>query len=498
MKERLKSNKLLSPVITIVFLIVFVSILSLILHIFNVDGSITSIVNGKLETSIVVINNIFSKEGFIYILSNLTNNFNLLEQLVLIIISLFSISILDSSGILKHISTPLKRVKSKYITFLFVFISVISSIFLDYSYIILIPLVSVIYKYLNKNPILGIITVFVSITLGYCTGLIYNFDDYSLGMLTQAAAVIDVDSSYRYSLYSNLYIMLASTFLISFIITTLIEKYVVNKITVYEANIPEIKTSKKALSLSILFTLIILIIIVILILPNGILLDNTQDTYVAKLFSSNSPFNLSFMYIFLFICAISGLVYGFVSKNFEDNHEYSKGFTTEFNNVGYLLLLLFLYSILMSIIDWTNIGTVFISKFIYLLEVFDFTGVPLIVITFIFIILMSILVPSAMEKWTLISPILIPIFMRANITPEFTQFLFKVSDSVGKCLSPIFVFLIVSIGFITKYEKDKTSLFGTYKIMLPVILTIIVFWIVLLVIWYISGLPLGFGTFATM
>lgn len=499
MKDRLKSNKLLSPVITMLLIIIFISILSFIFEKVNLDGSITSIVNGKLETSMVVVKSILSKDGIIYMLSNLTNNFNILEQLALIIIGLFSVSILDASGILKHIFTPLKRVKTKFITFLVVFVGIISTVFLDYSYIILIPLISVMYKRLNRNPVLGIITIFIGITLGYGTGIIYNYNDYSFGMLTQLAATIEVDPSYTYNVFSNIYIKIVSTFLISFIMTFLIEKNVTKNMPVYEIEEDELKTSKKGLIISLISGMVIMLIVMSCALPNGFLLDNTQTSYVAKLFSNNAPFYLSFMYIFLFICSIVGLVYGYISKNFDNNHEYSAGFTKEFNNLGYLFILLFLSSVLISIINWTNIGTVFVGKIMYLLEVLDFTGIPLIITTFVLICIMSIFMPGSLEKWTLISPTLVPIFMRANITPDFTQFMFGIADSIGKCVTPLFVFFIITLGFIQKYNKEnRISLFNTFKYTLPIVGTVVIFWILILVLWYISGLPLGIGTYATM
>lgn len=499
MKDRLKSNKLFSPIITMLFLIIFVSILSFIFEKVNLDGSITSIVNGKLETSMVVVKSILSKDGIIYMLSNLTTNFNLLEQLALIIVGLFSVSILDASGILKHIFSPLRRIKTKFITFLVVFVGIISTVFLDYSYIILIPLVSIMYRHLNRNPILGIITIFIGITLGYGTGIIYNYNDYSFGMLTQLAATIDVDPNYKYSVFSNIYIKIVSTVLISFIMTFLIEKYITKKMLIYENEEEQFNTSKKGLIISIISGVVIIFIVMLFALPNGILLDNTQTSYIAKLFSNNAPFNLAFMYIFLFICAIVGLVYGFISKNFENNHEYSVGFTKEFNNLGYLFILLFLSSVLISIINWTNIGIVLVGKIMYFIEVLDFTGVPLIITTFILICIMSMFMPGSLEKWTLISPTLIPIFMRANITPDFTQFMFGIADSIGKCATPVFVYFIIALGFIQKNNKDnKLSLFDTLKYSLPIIFTMIVFWVLILLLWYISGLPLGIGTYATM
>ena len=495
-----KQPKLLSPVITMCILILIALITSSFLAVINFDGTQTTIENGMLETSIIVVKNIFSKEGLIYLFSNIITNFTLLEPFVLIILSLMTIGILKESGLLKHLFEPLKKLKPNVLTFIVVFISVISSIVGDYSYIILLPLVAILYQYVNKSPVLGIITVFLGITLGYGTGIFYNYNDYALGIFTEAAAVIDVDPSYKFNLYSNLYIMIVSSVIITFLITTLIEKFLSKKIATTVKYDDDIKTSNKALLFSIISLIICIIPIFIMIMPNGILLDNTQTKYVAKLFSANAPFNLSFMYLFLMVMAIVGLVYGFISKNFKNNHEFGWSFTKQFDNIGYLFVLMFLSSILIGIINWTNLGTVIANNLISIISLFDFTGIPLIVVSFIFIILMSILIPGSLEKWTLISPILVPLFMRGNLTPDFAQFVFKAADSVGKILTPLFVYFIIMLGFIQKYNKNenKVTLFNTVKLIWPIIITMIIFWLLILIIWYIAGLPLGIDTLATM
>ena len=495
-----KQPKLLSPVITMCILILIALITSSFLAVINFDGTQTTIENGMLETSIIVVKNIFSKEGLIYLFSNIITNFTLLEPFVLIILSLMAIGILKESGLLKHLFEPLKKLKPNVLTFIVVFISVISSIVGDYSYIILLPLVAVLYQYVNKSPVLGIITVFLGITLGYGTGIFYNYNDYALGVLTEAAAVIDVDPSYKFNLYSNLYIMIVSSVIITFLITTLIEKFLSKKIATTVKYDDDIKTSNKALLFSIISLIICIIPIFIMIMPNGILLDNTQTKYVAKLFSANAPFNLSFMYLFLMVMAIVGFIYGFISKNFKNNHEFGWSFTKQFDNIGYLFVLMFLSSILIGIINWTNLGTVIANNLISIISLFDFTGIPLIVVSFIFIILMSILIPGSLEKWALISPILVPLFMRGNLTPDFAQFVFKAADSVGKILTPLFVYFIIMLGFIQKYNKNenKVTLFNTVKLIWPIIITMIIFWLLILIIWYIAGLPLGIDTLATM
>lgn len=496
----MKKKKSLSPIITMILIIVFVVILSSVLALINFDGTGTTIANGILETSIVVVRSILSKEGLIYFFSNVITNFSLLEPFILLILSFIAIGIAKESGFLKHLFSPLKHLKFNVLTFIVIFISVISTIIGDYSYIILLPLSAILYQYNNKSPILGIVTVFLGITLGYGTGIFYNYNDYALGVLTQAAAVLDVDPSYKFNLYSNLYIMIVSTIAISFIITFLIDKYLSKKLVTNTKYEDELVTSKKAFIFSIIAFVILLVPIIIMLLPNGILLDNTQTHYVAKIFGTNAPFNLSFMFLFLVIMAIVGLVYGFISKNFKTNHDFGWSFTKELNNIGYLFVLMFLSSILISIINWTNLGTVIANNLIYIISLFDFTGIPLIVITFIFIILMSILMPGSLEKWALISPILVPLFMKGNLTPDFAQFVFKAADSVGKIITPLFIYFIVMLGLIQKYNKNenKVTLFNTIKLIWPIILSMIIFWLLILIIWYVAGLPLGIDTLVTM
>lgn len=500
MARKKKQKTLLSPIITMLILILGVSLVSFLLSLLNISANETIISNGALETTILSIKNIFSKEGIIYFFNNIITNFNILEPFVLLVISMMAISIAKSSGLLKHVFTPLKKTKSGVITFIVIFIGIISSMIGDYSYVILIPLVAVMYEYINKSPVLGIVTIFLGITLGYGTGFIHGYNDYALGMLTQSSAVIDVDATYRYSLNSDLYIMIASTLAITFLITMLVEKYLVNRITTSEDYTDELNTSKKALLISGIANLLILTLTVILILPNGILIDVTQNEYILKVFGPQSPFNNSFIFIFLIITAITSIIYGLISKNFQNNHEISWGFTKCFDNIGYIFIMLFLGSILLSIINWTNLGTFISVKLLDLIDLLGFSGIPLIIVSFICIILMSILMPGSLEKWYLISPILVPLFMRGNLTPDFAQFVFKAADSVGKVLTPTFIYFILMVGFIQKYnvKENKVTLFNTMKLIWPIIIAMVIFWLLILIIWYIAGLPLGLESLTTM
>ena len=193
-----RNRKLMGPVITIIVLILGIVIVSSIASIIGVQGEITKITNGSLETSNITVKTIFSSEGLKYFFGSPLETFRTFQPLVLLIISLMAISIGKSSGLLKAVFIRFRNMKSWLVTFITLFLGIISSFFGEYSYIVLIPLVAVGYQYLNKNSLLGVLTAFIGITLGYGAGLVFNFDDYQLGLLTRNAATLSVDKDYLF------------------------------------------------------------------------------------------------------------------------------------------------------------------------------------------------------------------------------------------------------------------------------------------------------------
>ena len=66
-------------------LILVVAVLSLIFYLFKASGYKTE--GGTFETTLIVINNIFSSKGIKHILDSTLTNFQMLEPLILIILS---------------------------------------------------------------------------------------------------------------------------------------------------------------------------------------------------------------------------------------------------------------------------------------------------------------------------------------------------------------------------------------------------------------------------
>ena len=162
---------------------------------------------------------------------------------------------------------------------------------------------------------------------------------------------------------------------------------------------------------------------------------------------------------------------------------------------------MFFIAQLEGIIEWTNLGVVLSSRMIDFMSNLQLSGAFLIVIFFIIVVIMSILIPSTSGKWIIASPVVVPLFMRSNITPDFTQFIFQIADSVGKGLTPVFAYFIIMIGFMEKYvgeDDSSVTIIGTMKLILPIVLIVGLLWIIILALWYISGMPIGINGFSTL
>ena len=505
--KKIKHKNVRGPVSTILALIAAISVASLILSLLGFQGSKTYIGNETLETSLVTVKNIISIDGITYIIGNVVTNFINFKPLAILVISLVGVGILEKSGLLNAMFHKLKNVKFEIVIFFTLFLGIISSFIGEYSYMFLLPFVALMYRYLNRNPVLGILTVFIGITLGYGTGIIFNYDDYKLGMLTQKAATLDVDANYEFHLFSNIYIMIFLTFLLTFIGTIVIKRFLFTKFPKkYIHEEEELAVSKKGFILSSIVTFICIIFIVYMLLDidlpgAGMLLDSKSGSYMEKLFGTNSPFREGIVFIITFVMMISGFIYGKISGNIKNSHEYSLGLSKNFENLGLVFVLMFFTSIMISILDWTNMGVVISSNLVDFLSSVSLSGLPLIIIFMIIVIIMSILIPETLTKWELLSPTVVPLFMRANITPDFTQFIFKVADGIGKSLTPFFIYFIIMIAFLEKYKKDEKqqiSVFGTLKLTLPVILMLSLVLILFVVLWYVIGIPIGIGTTSTI
>ena len=122
----------------------------------------------------------------------------------------------------------------------------------------------------------------------------------------------------------------------------------------------------------------------------------------------------------------------------------------------------------------------------------DIGLIPLMILFILLSAAINMLMGSASAKWAILAPIFIPMFMIMGYSPELSQVVYRIGDSVTNIISPMMSFYALIIAFVQKYDP-KAGIGTIIATMLPYTLVFLVVWILLLVVWLLIGLPLGPG-----
>ena len=231
------------------------------------------------------------------------------------------------------------------------------------------------------------------------------------------------------------------------------------------------------------------------------LLDMTEKTYLKQLFGDNSYFQDGFTYLVSLVFILSGVAYGIGSKSIKNDKDIIENASKKFANLGSMFFLIFAVSQFIAIFRKSNIGMIVTAWLAKLLEMLSLSGIPLIVVTLIIIAVANFFLTSSASKWMIFSPVVVPMFMQANISPQFAQLVMRVADSMTKGYTPLLASFVIYIGYLNIYNlhKDKPyTIRKALQMVNPYFLLISAAWILIVVGWYIIGLPIGPGEFPTL
>ena len=494
-------KKNIHPVMGFLILAFITIILSAVLNILDITTTEYKINSTTLEysTETLKINNLLSFNGAKYIFSETVSNFVNFTPFSTFIIILISFGVMEKSGFLESAITFItKMMKKNTVTFLIVFLSVIGSILGDISFVILLPLSALIFKYGRRNPLIGIIASYAGLTCGQGLSIIFTSVDSSLLSVSLTAARV-IDPAYRMASISGLFIMLVASVIMSFIITRITEKNVSPLFASKEKNEEEEKILTRKEIRGLLFAvfagLIYIIIFIYNIIPSlpfgGNLLDNSQVLYVDKLFSYNSFFSKGFVFIVAIFFITLGLFYGIGSHKFKNELDFVDSLGYSLDNVGNTIVLIFMASFFISVFKYSNLGSVITASLANILRLVKLQGIPLILALVIITAISTLVFPASVSKWYIISPIAIPIFLNAGITPEFTQVIFRFSECITFGLTPVMAYFVIYLAILNKNSDETIGIYNAIRYIFPYIGWTAIILISLLIIWYISGIPIG-------
>ena len=525
-KIRLRRYKF-HPVTTFILLTILVMIVSSILSRFNVQVTYSTIDStGELEKAVVPVKGLFNSTGFKYLVSNVAKNFGNFVPLSSLLIALIGLSAAKASGLIDvFIKRIASKLKSYYLTFIIIFVATISSTINDVGYVILIPLATLLFEANGRNPLLGITAAFCGVAFGYDATLFAGATEIALVPITETAARV-VDPNFHVSMLSNLYAIIFASIVLSIVGTLVIEKFVAKKIGRYKSledikdETKEIKLEnveeeeqkrlekefreKKGLKYALIATIVVVLGIAYMIIPklplSGLLLDDTKKAYIDQLFGENSYFQSGFTFIVSAYFFIVGIAYGIGAKSLKNDKDLIEKATDYLKNTGYLVLLVFAASQFIAIFKESCIGDFVVGSLSNVLIDLKFTGIPLVVTVLVFVFISGLFLTTQTSKWTILSPVVVPLLMRANLSPQFAQLIFRAGDSMSKGFTPLLAYFVIFLAYLNVYntENESISIRKALSFISTYALIIGVTWLLIILFFYLVGLPIGPGVYVTL
>ena len=196
-----------------------------------------------------------------------------------------------------------------------------------------------------------------------------------------------------------------------------------------------------------------------------------------------------------------GIAYGIGSKSIKSDKEIIENASKRFTGIGSMIILIFVVSQFIAVFRKTNIGYIVTAWFATILENMQLSGIPLVLITLLLIAISGFFLTSPSSKWMIFSPVVVPMFMQSNLSPQFAQIIMRAGDSMTKGFTPLLASFVIYIGYLNIYNLNKKKPYTirkSLKLITPYFLIIAATWILIVIGWYILGLPIGPGVGPTI
>jgi aminobenzoyl-glutamate transport protein len=450
-----------------------------------------------VEERTIAVRSLLSIEGIRFLFTSFVSNFQGFGVVAVTFIAMMGAGVAEAAGMMSALIRKLVKVAPrKWITFIIVFVGVLTSVASDAGYLILIPLGAAAFLSLRRHPLAGMAAAYAGVSAVFAVNIIFTPIDSMLTEITNEA--IGLTNGAPITIAANYFFMIASSIIIAFVATVVTERIVEPRLGLYVPDANHASDIEKAdqgeltpqesrgLKFAGIATLVFIIFILVLSVPAGAPLRMPEG------YEGNSPLMDSLLFIITMAFLIAGIAYGKGAGTIKTSNEVIAAITKTFAGLAGLVFMLLMISQFIAYFNYTNMPTVAAIWMAELLEQANIGALPLLIGFIIVIMLLDIIIPGVVPKWAIFAPVFIPIFTRLGTTPQTVLAAYRIGDSPMNVITPLMVYLPFIITVAQSYDK-KTGLGTIIALMLPYTIVILVAWILLFIFWFILGIPLGPG-----
>jgi aminobenzoyl-glutamate transport protein len=193
-----------------------------------------------------------------------------------------------------------------------------------------------------------------------------------------------------------------------------------------------------------------------------------------------------------FVFLAPGVTYGILTASIKNQADLVGAMYHAIRGIAPVIVMNFFAAQFLAYFSYTNLDRMLAFTGGRLLVDADLP-VPLLLVVFVTLIILADFALSSMTaKFTLLAPIVIPMFMMVGVSPALTTGAYRIGDSVVNIVTPLNSYLAIVLLVLQRYQA-KAGLGSLIALMVPYSVVFGVCWTGFLLLWYLVGLPMGPG-----
>ncbi|MEN1973523.1 MULTISPECIES: AbgT family transporter [unclassified Cellulomonas] len=455
----------------------------------------------EVEEVTVEAQSLLSADGIRFIFTSPVANFNGFGVVGVIMVAMLGVGLAEEVGLIGAFITRLVRVTPRrLVTASIVLLGVLSSIATDAGYLVLIPLAAAVFHSLGRHPLAGLAAAFAGVGGGFGVNMLVTPVD---GMLAEITNESIADPARHVSITGNLYFGIVSTLVITLVATLLTEKVVEPRLGTYrEDEAPEPADGDAAappshelgpeqlrgLRFAFWGFVGVTALVLLLTVPSWGPLRNPETGSLIE----DSPLMGSIIFLILLYFFVMGYCYGRGAGTIRTSMDVINPMTKTISGLAGLFFLLLVISQFIAYFTYSQLGTIAAVQMADVLERAGLPTVWLIVGLIVMTAIVDIFIGGVVPKWAIFAPIFVPLFIQLGISPDVALAAYRVGDSPVNVVTPLMPYFALIVIFAERYRR-KVGVGSVISLMLPYTVALLLVWTVLLVVWYLLGIPLGPG-----
>ncbi|MEM9233546.1 MAG: AbgT family transporter, partial [Pseudomonadota bacterium] len=366
-------------------------------------------------------------------------------------------------------------------------IAMVSNLAADAAYVVLIPLAGIVFAAAGRHPVAGIAAAFAGVSGGFSANLVMGqLDALLLGITSEAAGILVQD--FPTNIAGNWYFIAGMTCIFLPVIWFVTDAIIEPRLGKWNASMAgedvpmdDVKREltpeeKKGLGRAGLGLVVVVLLWAFMAVgwpwdwvrhwfmgadsPTSALIDVSAcpperlEAGDCSAQARLTPFYTSLVAAFFVLFIVTAWLYGAAAGTIRNHRDVVEMMTGAMKDMGYYLVLAFMAAHFVAMFNWSNLGLIFAVKGANSIQAAELPIWGILVAVILFGAVLNLFVGSASAKWAFLAPVVVPMLMLLNVSPEMATAAYRVGDGATNIITPLMVYFPLILTFAKRWDSS--------------------------------------------